>query len=156
MEAFKDYLLSVTAAALICGIVSSLAGKNSGISKLVKLLCGLFLAATVIKPLVDVRIENIYDFTDSLTDGSDLAVSQGENMASEEMKRIIKQKTETYILDKAKALGLDITVDVTLEDYVPVSVTITGDVAPYAKTDLGASIAQELDIPLEDQIWIRS
>ena len=94
MGAFKDYLLSVTAAALICGFVSSLAGKNSSISKLVKLLCGLFLTATVIKPLVDVRIENIYDFTDSLTDGSDLAVSQGENMASEEMKRIIKQKTQ--------------------------------------------------------------
>ena len=156
MDAVKEYLLSVTAAALICGIVSSLAGRNSSTSKLVKLLCGLFLASAVLKPLVDVRIDNIYDFADGLTLNGDLAVSQGEKMASEEMKRIIKQKTETYILDKAKALGLDIAVVVTLEDYTPATVTITGDVSPYAKADLCASIAQELDIPPEEQIWIRS
>ena len=156
MDAVKEYLLSVTAAALICGIVSSLAGRNSSTSKLVKLLCGLFLASAVLKPLVDVRIDNIYDFADGVTLNGDIAVSQGEKMASEEMKRIIKQKTETYILDKAKALGLDIAVVVTLEDYTPATVTITGDVSPYAKADLCASIAQELDIPPEEQIWIRS
>ena len=156
MDAVKEYLLSVTAAALICGIVSSLAGRNSSTSKLVKLLCGLFLASAVLKPLVDVRIDNIYDFADGVALNGDIAVSQGEKMASEEMKRIIKQKTETYILDKANALGLDIAVVVTLEDYTPTTVTITGDVSPYAKADLCASIAQELDIPPEEQIWIRS
>jgi hypothetical protein len=155
MDAIKDYLLTVTAAALVCGIVTGLAGKSS-ISKLLKLLCGLFLAATVIKPAVDVRIENIYDFTENLAADSEKAVSQGEYVASEEMKRIIKQKTETYILDKAKALGAEITVEVVLEDYIPASVTIMGNISPYAKSNLSAIIGQELDIPPEEQIWKRS
>ena len=155
MEAIKDYLLAVIAAALVCGIVTGLAGKSS-ISKLLKLLCGLFLAATVIKPAVDVRIENIYDFTENLAADSEMAVSQGEYVASEEMKRIIKQKTETYILDKAKALGAEITVEVVLEDYIPASVTIMGNISPYAKSNLSAIIGQELDIPPEEQIWKRS
>ena len=43
MESIRDYLLSVTAAALICGIISSLTGKSSNIPKVLKLLCGLFL-----------------------------------------------------------------------------------------------------------------
>ena len=114
MFAIKDYLLSVTAAALVCGIVTSLAGKGS-ITKLLKLICGLFLTATVIKPAVDVRVENIYDFAENLNADSEMVVSQGEYVASEEMKRIIKQKTETYILDKAKALGAEI---IFKEDYI--------------------------------------
>ena len=156
MDAIKDYMISVTAAALICGIVGSLSGRNSSVSKLMKLLCGLFLATAVIKPLVDVQIDNIYNFADDLTVSGNLAVSKGENMASEEMKRIIKQKTETYILDKANALGAEITVEVVLEDYVPVSVTITGDISPFVKSNLSASITQELNILLEEQIWVRS
>ena len=72
------------------------------------------------------------------------------------MKRIIKQKTETYILDKANALGAEITVQVVLEDYIPAGVTIMGDVSPFVKSNLSASITQELNIPPEEQIWKRS
>ncbi len=154
MEFIKDYLLSVTAAALICGIVVSLAGKSS-ISKLVKLLCGLFLAAAVIKPVIDVKLENIYSFTDNLAVNSELSVAAGEKMASDEMKRIIKEKSEAYILDKAKALGAEITVEIALKDYVPAGVTIIGDISPFVKSSLTASIAQELNIPPEEQIWKR-
>ena len=155
MDAIKGYLLSITAAALICGIVNSLSGKGST-GKLLKLLSGLFLAAAVIKPAVEVKLDNIYTFTDNLTVNSDIVVSQGENLAAEEMKRIIKEKTEAYILDKAKALGAEIAVEVTLHDYTPVGVTIEGDVSPYVKKNLSANITQELDIPPEEQVWIRS
>lgn len=156
MDGIKEYLLSVTAAALICGMFTSLAGKNSSISKLLKLLCGLFLAATVIKPALDVRIDNIYAITDSLTQEGDAAVAAGEKMAAQEMKRIIKEKTETYILDKAKSLRAEISVQVELEEYTPIRVTVMGDIAPFARSELSACIAQELGIPSEEQIWKRS
>ena len=156
IDTVKDYLLSIAAAALVCGIVNSIAGKTGSISQLLKLLCGLFLAATVIKPLVDIRVESILDFTKDLTLKGEMAVSQGEDMASEEMKRIIKEKTEAYILDKANALGAEITVEVALKDYIPAGVTIMGDISPFAKSSLSATIAQELDISPEEQIWIRS
>lgn len=152
MEAIKDYLLSVTAAALICGIVSSLAGKNSA-SKLFKLLSGLFLAVTVIKPVVDMKVNDIFEFTDSLAVDSDFAVLQGEKMAEEEMKRIIKDKCEAYILDKAKALGAEITVVVTLDELVPAQVAIEGDISPFIRSHLATTIAKEMNIPPEEQIW---
>ena len=52
---------------------------------------------------------------------------------------IIKSRCETYILDKAAGLGAEITVCVTLTDAaypVPKKVTVTGQVAPYAKARL--------------------
>lgn len=153
MEGVRDYLLSVTAAALICGSVGCLAGKNGGISRLMKLLCGMFLAAAVIRPVVDVKIDDLSIFTDRLSVDAELAVARGEEMASDEMKRIIKEKSETYILDKAKLLGADITVEVILEDVIPAGVTLTGNISPFAKTSLAASIAQDLGIPLEEQVW---
>lgn len=155
MEGIREYLLSVTAAALICGIVSSLVGKNGSTSNLLKLLCGLFLCATVIKPAVDVKLDDIYSFTDQLSVSSELAVQAGEQMAAEEMKRFIKVKTETYILDKAKTLGAEVEVEIKLDDVVPAGVTVTGDISPFAKSSLAASITQDLGISPEEQIWKR-
>lgn len=156
MDAIKEYLLSVTAAALICGILNGLTNNKGSIHKIIKLLCGFFLAASVIKPVVDVRIDDFYRFTQDLTVSSELAVTHGEEMAADEMKRIIKEKTEAYILDKAKALGAEIAVDVTLQDYIPERVTIVGDVSPFVKSSLSESITEELNIPSEEQIWKRS
>lgn len=156
MDAIKEYLLSVTAAAVICGLVTALAGKSDSVSGLLKLLCGLFMCATVIKPAVDVKLDDVYNFTEQLAVNSDLAVSRGEEMATEEMKRIIKDRTETYILDKANALGAEVEVEITLEDVIPAGVTVTGDLSPFAKSSLAATITQDLGIPPEEQIWNRT
>ena len=153
MEGAKDYLLSVTAAALICGSVGCLAGEKGSISRLMKLLCGMFLAVTVIGPVVNVKIDDLSVFTDRLAVDAELTAAIGEEKASDEMKRIIKEKSEAYILDKAKSLGADLKVNVVLEDVIPVGVTLTGDISPFAKTSLAASIVQDLGIPLEEQVW---
>ena len=148
----KDYLISVTAAALICGMINSLAGKSS-ISKLMKLLCGIFLASVVIRPVVDIKMGDILDFTDNLAVSSDIAVSAGEKMAAEEMEKIIKAKTEAYILDKAKNIGAEISAEISLNDLVPTGVTVVGNLSPYARSSLAAIITHELNIPPEAQIW---
>ena len=156
MEPIKEYLISVTAAALICGAVSNLAGKNGTLSKLVNLLCGLFLAITVIKPVVEVNVDDIYSFTDQLSADREMAVDMGTEMATEEMKRIIKEKTEAYILDKANSLGTEIQVEIILDDLEPVGAILSGSVSPYVRSALGASISQDLGIPPEEQIGNRS
>lgn len=156
MELIKEYLISVTAAALICGAISSLTSKNASISKLMQLLCGLFLAITVIKPIVEVKLDNIDSFTDLLVVDGEIAASTGKEMAAEEMKRIIKERTEAYILDKAKSLGTEIEVEVILEDLTPAGAIITGSVSPFARSSLSTSISQDLGIPPEGQIWNRS
>ena len=60
MEAVKDYLLSITAAAVICGCVNSIVSENSWISRLAKLLCGLFLVVTAIQPVIDIKVDKKY------------------------------------------------------------------------------------------------
>ena len=156
IETMKSYLISVTAAALICGALCSLVGNSGSISKLLKLLCGLFLTATVIKPVVDVELEDIYSFVEGLSVSSEQAVFNGKEIAADEMERIIKEKTAAYILDKAKTLGAELEVEVVLEDLVPVRVNVTGDVSPFAKSNLSACICQDLGIPPEEQVWNRS
>jgi hypothetical protein len=153
MEAIKEYLVAITSAALICGLVNALAGGKSTTAKLLRLLCGLFMAATVMKPLVDIQITDIRSFVDQLTVDADLAVMNGEEIASNEMKRIIKEKTETYILDKAKTLGAELEVDVTLDGVIPTAVTLKGNISPFAKASLCETIARDLGIALEEQIW---
>lgn len=153
MEAIKEYLLSISAAAVVCGLVSALAGGKGATGKLLRLLCGLFMAATAIKPIVDIQIADIRNFADQLTVDADLAVSNGEEIASAEMKRIIKEKTETYILDKAKTLGAELKVEVTLDGMVPAAVTLTGNISPFAKVSLCETIMQDLGIALEAQAW---
>ena len=155
MEAVKDYLLSITAAAVICGCVNSIVSENSWISRLAKLLCGLFLVVTAIQPVIDIKVSDVYQFTEQLTLDADQAVSDGEQIAVDEMKRIIKEKTETYILDKAKTLGTELKVEIVLDGVLPVGVILTGDVSPYAKGCLCETISQELGLPLKEQIWNR-
>ena len=156
MEAIRDYLFSVTAAALICGAVSCIIGKNGGISKLLKLLCGIFLAAAVIKPVVDVKIDDLSFFSNRLGVDADQVVAIGKEMAADEMNRIIKEKSEAYILDKAMSLGAKVEVMIKLENSVPTGITVKGDVSPFLKSQLSACIIQDLGILQEDQIWIRS
>lgn len=155
MDALRGYLLSVTAAALICGCVSSLVGNKGSISNISKLLCGLFLAITVIKPITDVRIEDMKTFAASIEVDADAAVANGENIAAEEMKRIIKDKMEAYIINKAKPLQTELDVEVIFDGIVPAAVKISGDFSPYVKSCIANSIAQDLDIPQEEQIWNR-
>ena len=156
MEPIREYLLSVTAAALICGVVRGFAGKGGATAKLLKLLCGIFLAVTVIRPVVNIKLDDFYDFTDRLSAEGEMAVAMGEEMASDEMKRIIKEKAEAYILDKAKLLGAEIQVEVFLEDLVPAAAVMSGNISPFAKSSLSESIYKDLDIPAEEQIWNRS
>ena len=73
------------------------------------------------------------------------------------MRTIIKGETEAYILDKAASLGVELEVDVLLEDMYPMApktVRLSGSVSPYVRNRLQNIIAEELGISKENQIWI--
>ena len=73
----------------------------------------------------------------------------------EAMTAVIKAQTETYIEDKAEALGATVTAGVTLAgDMLPWQVELTGEVSPYVKTRLAQTIWAELGIPEERQVWL--
>ena len=154
MGSIKDYLISITAAAIIAGIVTSITKKSTSISSIIKLLAGLFMAVTVLYPFLDIRINELQFYFEQMSLDADFAAGIGKKAAEDEMKQRITEKASAYILEKAYSLGADLNVEVLLEDLVPCAVQISGPVSPYAKQQLSYFITTNLGISLEDQRWI--
>lgn len=153
MDLIRHYILAITAAAIFCGIVTSLLEGKGSIAALGKLICGVFMAMVVVSPLLHMNLDGWDDWISRLSFDAEAAAEEGENMAEDMRTAIIKERTEAYILDKAEALEVSVQVDVTVKDGIPAEVRLTGDVSPYAKGKLAAYISEELGIPKENQQW---
>ncbi len=157
MEAIREYMITVTAAALICGVLNALASKLGSSGKLLRLMCGILMLLTVISPLTKIRLTDLPELGQGILESGEALATAGENSAREEMAAIIKEQTQAYILDKANVLGASLEVEVILtEDTLPVpkSVRLQGAISPYGKGKLQQILAQDLGIPTEEQIWI--
>lgn len=154
MEQIGQYIISVTAAAVLCAIIGSLLEGKSAVKGLTKLICGIFLAFVVVRPLAEIEIRDPSDFWEEYSGEAEHAASQGTNIAREAMAAIITEQTAAYILDKGAEFGVELTVTVSLDaDNIPACVTIGGMVPPAAKAVLQESIEEELGISKENQIW---
>ena len=156
MEAVRQYLLSVTAAAIVCSIINRVIGKTGTYAAIVKLITGLFLVFTVISPFAKLQIADLPAYMDSLTVDADLVVKDGQQTARDAVREIIKAEAEAYILDKAAALDLTVEAEVIVSDTdipQPCAVTLRGSASPYAKQRLQQLIANDLGIPEEKQTW---
>lgn len=156
IEDIRNYLFSVVAAALICGIVKRLLGDKGIQGAVAKLLTGIFLALTVVSPLKKVSVGHLTDIMEDYRKDGLSAAAMGEEMTRQALAQSIKAKSEAYILDKAAALEvtLEVEVEVTDEDLpVPCQVYMKGRVSPYAKNKLSGIITDDLGIEKEHQIW---
>lgn len=155
MNGLGRYILSVICAALIAGILRSMAGKGT-MEPFVNLLCGVFLALTVIAPAARVDMDTLLDL--SLFETQESVFSQeGVFAARQALMERIKRETESYILDKAKALGGEVTVDVSLSEDdmpVPISAALAGPISSYAKYKLEEMLQTDLGISKENIRWI--
>ena len=154
MQALKEYLLSVTAAAMVCSLVRRLlAGKGSA-EATGKILAGIFMALTVLSPLTQLHLPEWSELPFSCE--AQAAVSRGQEQARKELAAGISQRVEAYILQKAADLQADLTVEVVLSDDpipVPVQVCLRGHIAPHARQKLQTMIRQDLGIDKENQLW---
>lgn len=156
MQWIKEYLLCVTAAAVLCAIVRTLTKNKGAINAMVKLLTGLLLAITAVSPLMKLENWSLPSLTDYYADEADSAIANGEAITRESVAQIVKENTQEYIMEKAAYLGLSISVDVHVSQEStprPVSVVISGTGSPYAKNSLKNFISQELGIPEDALIW---
>jgi hypothetical protein len=155
MEGIKEYLLGVIGAALLCSIVSQIAGKERFLGTTVKLITGAFMLIVLVAPITDIQIQPAKLFSDISLD-ADRITSAAANSSRESIAGIIKEQTQTYILDKANTCGVELRVEVVVSDGEipePVSVILSGDVSPYNKKILTQAIENDLGIPSEAQIW---
>jgi len=154
MEGLRQYVISVSAASLVCGIILSLLKKGSARS-IAKLICGIYLGFTFLQPLkILPLLGDNFDFCQDylMTD----SVLHGEELARNAMSEIIKTRVETYIGDKAKALQLELSVEVILDEGkipIPKYIEISGNTGPYARKRLMDDIETDLGIAKENIVW---
>lgn len=157
MEAVGRYIISVSAAAILCGILKSIFPSKSANAALLHLASGIFLSLVAIQPLSQIDLEALPVITDDYLSEAQAVSAQGQFLARDSMGDIIKSRAEAYILDKAREYHAELTVEVTLsagDPPVPASVRLTGTVSPYAKRRLETILLEDLGIPKENQIWI--
>ena len=157
MQDIGKYILSVGMASLIVAIITEFSDKKSSIGMLIRMVCGLFLAFTVINPLTNLNFEILEAFSGSYSHDAEAAVSVGTAKAEDFLQDIIKQETETYILDKAQSYGCALEVDVTVGKGTvpkPESVRINGQVPADSRKELEKILETELGISKEYQQWI--
>lgn len=153
MTAVRQYIISVTAAAMLCSILTAIVGGKQ-IKPIWKLIVGIFLTLTAIRPLADIDLGAVPTLAEGYTLQAEEAVMTGKELMDSQKQTIIKSRLESYILDKAEGLGVTLTVDILLDEHgLPVSVQLNGDVSPGAKSRLKSIIAVDLGIPKEAQIW---
>lgn len=156
MDGIREYLISVTAAAVLCGILKSLMGEKGNSAALVRLICGIFLALTVIRPLKELNLTDISLLPSGLMAEARATSGEGVDYTRQTKADLIKQQCEAYILDKAQTLGANIQVEIRISDGsepIPVASMITGNLSPYARNQLSNALEKDLGIAQEDQKW---
>lgn len=149
----RTWLLGIVLTSLAGGLARQLAPKGREQS-MVRLVSGLLLALALLRPLAGQKWEDLELDAFPLPESREIAEASRKNQM-EAFSAIIEEKTEAYICDKAEQLGLDCKAEVSTgsdEGGVPLpeSVVIRG---PYSEA-LARSIAEEVGIPAEQQIWL--
>lgn len=156
MDGLRDYIISIVSAAVLCSIAQGLIGKKSTYATIIRMVSGIFLAVTVISPWAKLQIADFTEYLKDLELEANTAAAVGKDALKDGLGSIIKEKCEAYILDKATSMGLDLSVEVTIDGSatpVPSAVTITGNISPYQKQKLKQIIAEEIGILEENQKW---
>lgn len=157
MAALGRYLFSVTSASIIFSILKSLLDRKSGVAAVIQLTGGLFLALTVISPILDFDFNHFFGASPEYLDQANTISETGRTIVQEQLREIIKERSEAYILDKAMSYQTPVNVEVTLdhsENNIPAGVQLKGSVSPYVKGVMTIWLQKEMGIPEENQIWI--
>lgn len=127
------------------------------IRKLLRLLCGVLMAILLFSPLREISWEGYAAYLQQYRQTAQDTVQQAEENKASYERLVIQQEMETYILDKAEALGVEV-LAVELECawsdagcWYPRAVTIQAPGGYHA--GLAAEIAAGLGIPEKMQRW---
>lgn len=157
MEVITEYLLSITGAGILCAVVKNLLGSKHTSGKIIQAVCGVFMAITVFAPVINFKLNDFEGYFEDIQYSAEEVVEDGSQTASAAMAEIIKQQSESYILDKAASIGANVNVNVKMtESYPPMpkEVILSGSVSPYDKKVIGQYITSNLGISEENQQWI--
>lgn len=156
MNGVASYILTVVTAAMVAAILRKMAAEGAA-GALIRMLSGIFLALTIISPLLKLELPDSAGWILSYTEEADAAAAVGVEMEMEARRSFITAQTRAYILDKAAAIGVSPTVTVELDaELIPVRVTLEAQAARHVKDQLTRSIMESLDLGEEGVIWIEA
>lgn len=152
MSGMASYLLRLICAAFLCALVRHIGAQGPG-KGMRQLLCGLFLVLTAMEPLKSMELPELdpLEFRGQAEEAVDAGLSQAEQAKAQ----FITDACETYILNKASEMGLDMDVEVALDEAgIPSMVTLTGVASPTERLQISDCISRELGVGKEAQVWI--
>lgn len=154
MEALRQYVTVLTAAAILCAILSGLLGKKGLSAGIMRLLCGLVMMLCVFRFDWSGKWSDFLDVADTIRREGELAAASGELESRNAIAASIKAQTEAYILDKAAELGASVQAEVSVNaDLRPDGAVLTGNVSLYVKSRLSALLETQLGIAKEALVW---
>ena len=157
-EDIRNWVFALTAAALLSSICRSVTPSGS-VKRVVTLVCGLVTVLALVSPVLELDYGGLAGDLYSLRQYAARSSQELEKTNDNLRRSIIEQECAAYILDKAKALGIEnISASVKAkwsEDgyWYPVSAEIQADAPEQLRRRLGVSIEAELGIAEDDQIW---
>ena len=139
--ALREYLMALVACALLAALASALLPEGAA-RRAVCFACGLLTLVCAVRPLLRIDTQTLARSISRLEMEQDAARTGVEVKNRELVSAIIKEKCETYILDKAAQLDLAVS-----------AVHLTGEPTPEQKLQLQRYIERVLAIPKEEQTW---
>lgn len=157
IEAFQNYLLRLVICGAFCAVLrSTLPG---GIAKqVISVTCGLLLILVAIAPLKELDLDKLAQSISRFEITMD-AEKSGILVDNQELiSDIIKEKTETYIWDKAESAGMrpkEITAEINCDGAYPYpeKIRITGEYTTVQQQQISSWITAEFAVAKEHQEW---
>lgn len=154
MDSWKQYVLSIIVCSLSCTVISQIL-PDPGRKNMMHLIFGMALAISILRPFTKLDLVELMRIPEIDMTTADGYIADGERLAEEVMEGHIKDACESYIQNKAKTLGSDILVEITMdEEMIPVFSEIRGEGVSDVQKALQQVLMSDLGIPKENQKWI--
>lgn len=156
MTVIKNYLLHVCAASLLLSLIKTILPE--GRVRFVAVFCGaLLIVLIVISPLTQVRTVDMAEAIARFQMDTKQIQSGIEVKNREILEQIISQQCQAYILDEAEQLGVEIAIQVEMNQSgqypYPVSIEVSGTISEEKREYLSGMIERDLGIPADKQKW---
>lgn len=158
MTVFKDWLLGVTAAAMLLAMAEGLMPKGT-VRQIGKLTGGLVLMVAILQPILKIDYGTLSASLSRFRDDLGIYEAEPKTENFRLMKSIIEAKSAAYIQDKAAGLGIECRAEVTCtadseEEYpYPASVVVKGALTEEEIRRLRVLIEGDLAIPAQAQTY---
>ena len=148
----------ICALSILCGAAMSIMPEG-GVKRVAGILTAAILLTAILTPLRSIDLESYALLAARYRQQEAELTAQGEKINERLNRAVIEREYETYIMDKANEMGIDIKeADVEVQwsterMWLPYSACIAAHAAPAQRAALEDAIAAELGIPGERVTW---